>query len=278
MGAHRKTGLLLAATFASIAFAQEKETTTLLMDLSTGRPIVSVFINGDGPFRFVFDTASTHTFVSADLVQRLRLPKTGTTIVSAPGSESKFEAPKANIKELRCGNFKFFDRSVVALADRAIFSAIRADGVMSLTDFDGYIVTVDLPGKRLVIEEGALGEEGSSPMEFAAGVPGIDIDANGKKVFCVLDTGSPFFIALPLKSPGGGKNRGVAASVTGRFPFVEATFDGIITIGDIALTNPVVQMLRGMPYGNLGSGFFARCVVSFDMQSSRVRFAPIKTP
>ena len=275
--------VLLALLIAPLVCAQEKDAATLPMDLSTGRPIVQVFINGDGPFKFVFDTAASQTIVSSDLSLRLRLPSTGVAIVSTPGSLATVEAPKKNIKELRCGDFKFFDRSAVVISDKAMFQVIGANGVLSLQDFDGYIVTVDYRAKRLLIEKGALPEEDDPdtvPLEYVGGVPGIKVIANDSRVFCVLDTGSPFSIALPTdsNSSSSGRRRGIAASLTDRFPFFETNYEGVITIARISLTNPVVQMLRGMPYGNLGRGFFSDCVVSFDIHSSKVKIVRNTNP
>lgn len=274
MGARWAT-LCIACGACSWIRAQGIETSFIPFDLSTGRPIVQVTINGDGPFHFVFDTASTQTFVSDDVAQRLRLPRTGTTTIRTPGTSSVLEAPKASIKELRIGDFKFFDRPVVVLPNASLFRAIRADGVISLADFDGYVVSVDYFTKRLTIRTGVLDQEGSVPLLIHDGVPGIEAEVKGQKVFCVLDTGSPFLVSLPSSfATGGGRRTGTVRSVTDRIPFMETVLDGKIKAGSMVLNNPIVQILRGLPYGNLGSRFFALAVVSFDVKSSLARIEP----
>src|ERR1700688_2388512 len=48
--------------------------TVVPMELFGGRPVVSVRVNGKGPFRFALDTGVTGTVVSKELAHELGLP------------------------------------------------------------------------------------------------------------------------------------------------------------------------------------------------------------
>lgn len=68
-------GGALAAAGAPMAWAQDR--TFDSQALHAGRATVEVFLNDQGPFHFIVDTAANASVIAADLVERLQLPPLG---------------------------------------------------------------------------------------------------------------------------------------------------------------------------------------------------------
>lgn len=244
------------------------------------RPIVEVFVNGDGPFRFVVDTGATRTMVSKDLAERLRLPESGTVLVGAPNSFTLITAPVHRIRELRVKDLKFFGVSAVAILDQDFSKQIQADGVISAQDFHGYLVTFDYRHRQLVIEPGRLDDPEDRSvfaLEDRFGISGIELDVMGRPTFFHLDTGAPFSIALPgaMSNTVEFERRpvvtGKASTVVGEFVVYSAKLAGDVSVGKTVLSKPNVELLDKMPFGNLGYQFFRDFRITFDYASERVR-------
>ncbi len=265
---------------AGYAFGQAPEATIVPVDLSTERPIIDVFINGDGPFKFVVDTGASKTMVSADLAERLRLPNAGSILVGAPNSFTSIRAPIHRIRELRIKDLKFFGVGAVGIMDRDLMRHIRADGIISAQDFSGYLVTFDYRQRQLVVQPGSLPEPDDIHVmgyEERNGIAGVKIDVAGTPTFFHLDTGSPFFIALPGTMLGKSAFEsepqpvGMARTVVAEFLVLSGKLSGDIKVAKTTLSKPTVEILDKMPYGNLGFRFFRDFRVTFDYANERVR-------
>ncbi|MEX2244218.1 MAG: retropepsin-like aspartic protease [Fimbriimonadaceae bacterium] len=265
----------------SVCAQAPPDATTVPFDLRTMRPVLEVFINGDGPFKFVLDTGASSTMVSWDLAERLKLPRNGVAMVGAPNSAALSRVPMHRIKELRVGDLKFFGVSAAAIMDKDFTKALNADGIVSAQDFRGYLVTLDYRQRQLVIEPGRLPvADGKQVFDspLRANVPGIELEVMGEKTYFHLDTGSPFHIALPgrmvtetakfSRQPTMG---GTAATIAGQFLVYYAQLAGDITIGKYKEEKPAVQIMDKMPYGNLGYRFFRDYKVTFDYNAMRVK-------
>ena len=274
------TAAIVAAALARAQDPQKQDATTVPFDLRTTRPILDVFINGDGPFKFVLDTGASQTMVSADLAERLQLPNIGTVMLGAPNSDSAVRAPLHRIRELRVGELKFFGLKAVGLLDRSFTQTIHADGIISGEDFTGYLLTLDYRKRQLVIAPGRLPEaDGQQVLDYQMkfGIPGIEFDVMGKKTFFHLDSGSPFFIALPgsmlttLEYERKPQLAASAGTVAGNFLVYSGRLAGDVKFGKYVLNKPEVEILDKMPYGNLGYRFFRDYLVTFDYNAMRVK-------
>ncbi|HXH59872.1 MAG TPA: retroviral-like aspartic protease family protein [Fimbriimonadaceae bacterium] len=273
--------VLIGALIAPlIVGAQGTDATTIPIDLSTQRPVIDAYINGDGPFKFVVDTGASQTMVSADLAERLRLPVEGTVMVTAPNSSGAFRAQVHRIKELRVGDLKFFDVKATSLMDRGFLASLQADGIISASDFEDYLVTLDYRHKQIRIEPGHLPDaDGQQVFDYELQhlIPGVTFEVGGKPVFFHLDTGSPFYVALPgtmLTSADYEQiphKVGTAGTVTGGFSVYQGQLAEDVTFGKYVLEKPNVQILDQMPYGNLGYLFFRDYLVTFDYTEMRVK-------
>ncbi|MCH8978835.1 MAG: clan AA aspartic protease, partial [Armatimonadetes bacterium] len=261
-------------------FAQGSETTVVPIDLRTMRPIVEAYVNGEGPFKFVVDTGASGTMVSAELAKRLKLPKNGSVLVSAPNSPNMIRAPQHRIRRLVVGDITFFRLNATAILDEEFARGLGADGILSAADFRGYLVTFDYRRRRMLLTPGELPEpDGESVLSYTLReqIPGLYLQVAGERVFCHLDSGSPFYIALPgrmlttLEYERRPQMIGQAGSITGTFSVYEGKLAGDITFGKYKLSKPNVQVMDKMPYGNLGYRFFREYLITFDFSQSRVK-------
>ena len=270
-------GLICAA---AACFAQDSDTTVVPVDLRSQRPIVEAYINGKGPFKFVVDTGASGTMVTAALAKALKLPQIGTVLVSAPNNPNPIRAPQHRIRKLVVGDITFFRQSATAILDRDFAKRLGADGILSAADFRGFLVTFDYRRRQMLLTPGKLPEaDGENVLNFTRRelIPGVYLKVAGERVFCHLDSGSPFYIALPgrmlstldfAQSP---KVIGEAGSITGTFTVYQAKMTGEISFGKYSLTEPTVQVMDKMPYGNLGYRFFREYLITFDFRQSRVK-------
>jgi hypothetical protein len=267
---------------ASHGIAQEPppDSTTVPISIVGGRPVIEAYINGDGPFKFVLDTGATHTMVSKDLVDRLRLPESGSVLVGAPNSNQLLRAPQHRVRELRIGDLKFFGVKATAILDQNFRAQIRADGVVSAQDFRGYLVTLDYRQRQVVVEPGRLPEaDGQTVFDCVEkfGLSAIELDVMGIKTLFHLDTGSPFYIALPgemltsLTYDRKPEMVGMASTIAGLFLLYVGKLGGDVKFGKFTIEKPTVEVMDQMPIGNLGYRFFRDYRVTFDYNADRVR-------
>lgn len=265
---------------ATASFAQDSDTTVVPVDLRSMRPIVEAYVNGEGPFKFVVDTGASGTMVTAALAKALKLPQIGTVLVSAPNSPNRIRAPQHRIRKLVVGDITFFRHSATAILDLDFAKRLGADGILSAADFSGYLVTFDYRRRQMLLTPGKLPEpDGEKVLNFTKRemIPGVYLQVAGERVFCHLDSGSPFYIALPgrmlttLEFEQSPKIIGEAGSITGTFDVYQAKIVGNISFGKYSLSDPTVQVMDKMPYGNLGYRFFREYVVTFDFKQSRVK-------
>ena len=98
---------------------------------STGRIIVQVSVNGDGPFPFALDTASSGSFVFARLREQLGLPDVADLEANVQGAVASGRFPVVSIDSLKIGAEVLVDSRLIALpGDTDAASGI--DGILGV--------------------------------------------------------------------------------------------------------------------------------------------------
>src|SRR5271155_1042110 len=110
------SALLLAIAASATLAAQNtvdqatSQTTRLTapIELTHGRPFVTVKVNGKGPFRFIIDTGTgAEAFVSGELADELNLPVVGQVHLSDPSKQGGQRAPIVLIQSLEVAGVTF---------------------------------------------------------------------------------------------------------------------------------------------------------------------------
>jgi Aspartyl protease len=173
----------------------------LKISLMSGRPVVDgVYLNGQGPFRFLVDTGAQTNQVEASIARKLKLTSTfRTEIATATGNAL---APGGRVAVVTLG-------SATAASQEFLFTSL--DGVRTLSStiqgvlgqefLSHFDYLLDFSARRIVL--GALAPEGGSRMDLnlVDGRPAVETD----KGRLVIDSGTDMAILFvdSARKPGG---------------------------------------------------------------------------
>ena len=98
----------LAATGAPLA-------ATAPFDVSTGRPMVALTVDGKGPYPFVLDTGAPGLMVRPELVDELGLEVLGKTQVNSPVGGTPVETQRVRVKSIDLGGTTVTDLEALVI-------------------------------------------------------------------------------------------------------------------------------------------------------------------
>lgn len=173
------------------------------MEMAGGRPLVSVFVNGRGPFLMILDSGATGSVLSDRLAKELGLPAQGEVVMDRPGGKTKGSGTLTRVDEVRIGALVLSGVIAVSTDLSALQERLqRRDvvGVLSATMLDGVLVTYDYPGSRLAFRRGELpAANGATIFDWAAEerLLSVPITVDGRKHAMMIDTGSASGFVFP---------------------------------------------------------------------------------
>jgi len=240
---------------------------TVPMKSFGGRPVVDVTINGDA-HSMVLDTGASRTVIDP---QRLG-GETGPGVVKALG----------------IGALKLYDLAVgrQRLPSLPNPPADVPVGVLSASEFPGYLLTLDYPKQTISIMRGALpAADGKRIFEYDAShvLPVAPVVVAGRTCVIHVDSGAPSGVMLPMhyakELPLAAEltPAGKARTVAGEFEVFTAPVKGAITLGEFTLDVPSVRFSDLRPGPAPGIGHFGYEVLkefrlTFDSANRRLRF------
>lgn len=269
---------LIAASFLSAAHAADR--VELPMRQRGAQPMVDVMVNGRGPFRFAIDTGGQgKARADVKLVEKLKLAKVGEARAGDPSGKNLVTLDIVRMDSLKIGTLEFKDVDAPSRDyNRGPSEAI--DGVLGFQLFAEHLLTLDYANKKVIIETGALGEQGEGVVKFAAprGIPVVPITIAGKPAHANIDTGNlvaPFLLpgelAASLPMLGDAKVVGQARTVANTFEIKEAQLDGDIVLGKWVSSKPEVRYPAPGRDANIGSLAFEGKVITFDQKNGLLR-------
>lgn len=249
--------------------------TIVPMDDLSGRPLVSVWINGRGPYLFVVGTSAPMTALTQDLINELGLTPDTDQLGSGP----------ITIDELRVG-----DAVVRAVpVGRAVLETSPDEpgvrGILSAASFPGVLLALDYSGAKLRLQPGALpAADGRRVFQFPAdeAAPTVPVDIGGRLFDVLVDSNAPGGLTLPTRDAGDlpladdPVEIGRVVDLVGSLPVSVATVNGIVTIGDLPLDiHSVVfcdvRSALGTTAGSVGARVLEGFVVTLDAKNHRIR-------
>jgi hypothetical protein len=245
-----------------------------------GKPYVLVMVNGHGPYRFIVDTGTgADAFVTPELADVLALPAVGQTGLSDPSGQGARRTTVVEIDTLQFAGVAF--SKVKALRHNILAEAGGCDGILGFTLFRNYLLTLDFPQHRLLLETGALapdGEESVLPFRMQDGVPVARIRIGDLPLEAQLDSGGgglvlPESMAKSLKYDVDPVVYAEGRSVSTRFQLKAARLGSDVRIGRYTITHPVVAIHPAFPLANFGSPPMRNFAITFDQKNLLVRFA-----
>ncbi|KKK82244.1 hypothetical protein LCGC14_2805310, partial [marine sediment metagenome] len=140
------------------------------LDLRRGDPTVEVFVNGQGPYRFLVDTGCSTTIISERICKEAgfsNVRSAKATIRTAKGSSTE-RARWTRLDRLKLGNAVFEDFAVL------VRDIGDWDGILGFSLFAKCLLTLDFPARELSLAPGRLDE------------------ANGEGRFSYRDSDQPY--------------------------------------------------------------------------------------
>jgi predicted aspartyl protease len=258
---------LLAQTIASSPAGQIVTETQAGGDVATGldlamRMTVPVMINGKGPFQFVVDTGASRTVISEDLAKQLALPSAGTARLHAMGGSANVRMVRINTVEVSTNKKKGVEAA--ALPRRYV----GADGLLGIDSMKGQRIVMDFVAHTMRVEPSTVAEEPVPPEADLIIVTArtrlgqlvmVDADANGQKIWVVVDTGAQNTVAnsklraLLVKRIPETEIRPInMVDVLGHNTPAEYTIVSKLRIGGVSMGNAAIAFADAHPFKLFG--------------------------
>lgn len=236
-----------------------------------------------GPWNFLIDTGSSATLVSPEFAIRRRSrqanPEPGTVwLRDAAGIAIPVESVLLDKVDFGPANFSnvralVFDCSVIS--DHL---GIRIDGVLGFNLFADARLTLDYPGRRIVMS--ALNDEAplrGSVMPFTKqnGVPFIDATIGSQSILALIDSGSdgslnldPAGVDLRFAVP---PRRGtLIGTLHGNHRQILGRLSDTLRVGDFSLDMPITDLSGQLT--SIGGEILHHFEITFDQSTEQVAF------
>jgi len=236
-----------------------------------------------GPWRFLVDTGSSVTLVSAEFARRYGFQQPAANnppvrIRSADGTTVSL--PAVNIKRLQLGDARFLNVPAFAYNcdELSAHLGVRIDGILGFPLFRDVVFSLDYPQSRLVITTA-----GDTPL-----IPGSRISFNNERRTPIIPLilGDETFIALidsgsdgPLilnpfglnpKFNYGPRPGGTVGTLTGDRPQQIGRLGTPLVIGDYTIDQPLVDLTDQL--SSIGGDILKHFCVTFDPPRNNVTF------
>jgi len=251
-------------------------------------PAFDVFIDGKGPFRFVFDTGSAGSLaIDMALANELGLEVVGETPVGDPSGENVQMWKQARVRRLELGGVTFDDFVADVSPGALPHSLSEARGILGIGLFRDCLVTLDLPFGELRMSKGELpGPNGRDVVAFTMddGVPTIALEIDSTSVRAHIDSGSGAGFLLPADVVAGlpfasqPRSIGRARTLMNEFEIREVALKGTLRIGGHEYLGAVVQFASVFPVANIGIRVLSQYSLTFDVRNLRARFERTADP
>jgi len=248
------------------------------IELIHDKPYISVMVNGRGPFRFLIDTGTGgQALVSPELADQLALPVVGHARLTDPSGLGEQRSDILLMHSVTIGGADFPE--VKAIRHRLYGDEENCQGVLGFTLFKDYLLTLDFPGRRLLLKRGSLVQDASESVlafRMPDGVPLIPLRIDGQHVEAQIDSGGtglslPTVVAAHLKFLSTPIAFASGESLATRFPITAGRLRQDVRIGRYAFKQAFVEINPAFPLVNVGSTPLEKFVVTFDQAQRLVK-------
>jgi len=276
-----------AAAFAltsGTTLADAPEVSSVPMELSTGRPMVELTINGEGPFPFIFDTGAAVFTVHPALVEALDLDITGQSEISSPGGQAiPVDVVGLDSVSLDRADINGVDAMIV---DMGIPVEMGGYGVLGPVQFQAFgRVAFDFETQQVEIGGRFEKPDDVDWQAFGDDAPLLDVllTVGDAQVPAHIDTGNPGILMLPL-SYADQLPLDAEPTVVGQIRLV----DGAMDVYGAPVSEPFIAADATIPAGsvmlfdrdiaNIGAGALRGLQLEIDWDSQRYALWGEATP
>jgi membrane-associated protease RseP (regulator of RpoE activity) len=229
-------------------------------EVSTGRPMVQLTVQGNGPFPFVLDTGAPGLIVRPDLVDQLGLEVVGTTEVNSPLGGTPVEVRTVRVETIDLAGASVSGIEAIVLAH--LGKAGLGMGVVGPAVFREHgPMQLDFATHTLNIGDDAKPADVATWIPFGASAPLLDVPVQigDLRLDGHIDTGSPDVLAVPtrfeeqLPLSGPARTVGRARTVDAEFEIRAAPIDASARVADAEIPLREIKLAE-LPVANLGTG------------------------
>ncbi len=257
--------------------AVQSEVYSAPLELIHDKPYVSVMVNGRGPFRFLIDTGTGgEVLVTPELAEELLLPAAGHAHLTDPSGLGKQRSEISRIESLNLAGVEFSEVDAVV---HNLYGDANCKGVLGFTLFEDYLLTLDFPGRRMMLTRGKIsGDSGGSvlPFRMPDGVPIVALKIGEQQLEAQIDSGGTG-LSVPEKDSRELKFLETPAafasgeSVSAKFEIKAARLQADVRLGRYTFKEPFVEINLAFPLVNIGSTPLKHFVITFDQANELVR-------
>jgi hypothetical protein len=252
------------------------------MQTDGGMPTVEVMVNGQGPFVFGFDTgAQAGPRIDSSLVEKLNLKASGQVQAIDPSGRNPQTSETFKLESLSIGDLRFADVTAASRNYKNSPRPLKVDGILGLSLFADYLVTLDFPAKKLRIEKGELPKaDGAEILDYKneAGIAQVELSVGDKKIKAHLDSGNaigafvlPTAFVEKLSLAGEPRVVGRARSASGEMEIKQVQIKDVVRLGRHEFPDATVTYPALGDISNVGVKVLSQFVITFDQQHERVR-------
>ncbi len=98
-----------------------------------GRVLAPVYVNGQGPFRFIIDTGASSSAIAPGLAAALGIEADATAMVSLRGVTGTEQVPSIRVDEIQAGEIRMRNKRLPVI-EKGVFA--NADGILGVEGFE----------------------------------------------------------------------------------------------------------------------------------------------
>jgi hypothetical protein len=260
---------------ADIGIKSEKA--IIAMEFSAKRATVQVYIDGKGPYPFVFDTGAPGSVIDAGLAKELELAVIGRAQIGDPSGRNPLSADRVQVGILTAGDVEIADLTLTAVPLEERFESGFL-GVLGYKHFADYLITMDYPGRTITVEEGELDPDVPDVTGYRSpyGLIALDIKVNRETVSVHLDSGSSGGFTLAKKTADGlpwleaPKEERTAKTVNNEYTVYKGRLDGTVKFAGLSYDDPEIEFVEGIRASTIGQKILQDLIVTIDQQNQRI--------
>ena len=252
------------------------------MQIEGGLPTIELMVNGQGPFLFGIDTgAQAGPRIDSSLVEKLKLKASGQVSVTDPSGRNPQTVDTVKLDSVAIGNLRFTDVTAASRNYKNSPRPLKVDGILGLSLFSEYLVTLDFPAKLLRVARGELPKaDGAEILDYKSegGIPLVELSVGSTKIKAHLDSGNmigafvfPTSFVEKLTHASEPVVVGRARSASGEMEIKQVQIKEVVRLGRHEFPDATVTFPALSDIGNVGAKILSQFAVTFDQQHQRVR-------
>ena len=233
-------------------------------------PYLQVYVNGRGPFTFLFDTGASYTLVSS-------------RVVAAARGRTMFDRDPPDRDVVRLANV---DLGGVTLENlwAVVDDSFGVDGVLGFQSLGAASFMFDLASRELVVSERPIVLNGGFTLAYDMrhGVPTVPMNIGNRTIQTLIDTGDDAY-ALELRSDELGTaalahSPILAANVQNGANLQRSSVTTLVEpigLGPVHADSAVVAINDSLPVGDIGYEVLRQFRIAFDPGRRVSTFQPL---